>query len=316
MGIPMPADPETLSFAFPSDATHVDLLFGGLGTSYWDGDVDVSGAIMTGLFQYTIPLIFLASKTAIKNSKWYNDFVKDPDNVIAVLAASFGIVTGYAATEVALGNTRALLINLANAVAGILFSKGLEKLVLHITEEVTVQEMEDHIPFAGWALRVANMAVDIAQIATTTGEIISSPATLKVTVTRAMDLQFTLHPDPAHGEAGTPDTAVWPAVSHHYQVTVQYQGGTNFVLTGSMPETTSNTPLQLTFEDVPVGGTLQIIAGIYSESGWLCGKYQGDWLPAFPDVGSTTMTQTGNITEILVPLTRDTQYTYKEKNHF
>lgn len=172
---------------------------------------------MTGLFQYTIPLIFLASKTAIKNSKWYNDFVKDPDNVIAVLAASFGIVTGYAATEVALGNTRALLINLANAVAGILFSKGLEKLVLHITEEVTVQEMEDHIPFAGWALRVANMAVDIAQIATTTGEIISSPATLKVTVTRAMDLQFTLHPDPAHGEAGTPDTAVWPAVSHHYQ---------------------------------------------------------------------------------------------------
>lgn len=42
----------------------------------------------------------------------------------------------------------------------------------------------------------------------------------------------------------------------------------------------------------------------------------GDWLPAFPDVGSTTMTQTGNITEILVPLTRDTQYTYKEKKSF
>lgn len=313
MGIPLPGDPTTLSFPFPSDAVRVDLLFGGLGTSYWDDDVDVAGAILTGLFQYAIPLIFLMTKTAIKNSKWYNDYVEDHENVMAVLEASFGVVKGNVAIEVALGNTKEMLINLANAAAGILFSKGLEKLVLHITKEITVQELEDHIPFVGWALRAANVAMDIAQMAITTGEIISSPATLKVKVTRAMDLKFTLHPDPEHGEAGNPETAVWPAVSHHYQVIVQYQGGTNFVLTGSMPVTTSNTPLQLTFANIPVGGTLQIIAGIYSESGWLCGKYQGDWMPAFPDDGSTALTQTGSITEILVPLTQDTQYIYKEK---
>ncbi len=138
------------------------------------------------------------------------------------------------------------------------------------------------------------MAINVAAMAVTTGEIMSSASTLSATVARSMDLEFTLKPDPEHGEAGNPDTAV----SHHYQVTVQYQGGTNFVLKGKMPETTSSTLLKLTFADIPVGGKLQIMAGIYSESSWLCGKYQGEWLPAFPDDGLTSLRPSGNITEI------------------
>ncbi|MCG7409287.1 hypothetical protein MH117_17860 [Paenibacillus sp. ACRRX] len=313
MGIPMPTDPTTLSFTFPNDATSLRLLFGGLGTSKWDEDVDLSGALLTGFFQYGIPSLFLAAGAAITSTKWFSDFVKDIDNVVAVLGASFGVVGGGVATAAALGNTKAVLSKFADAVAGILLGPGLEKLVLYITGQITVAELEDSIPFVGWALRAANMAMDFAEMAVTTGEVLSSPATLTSTVTRAMDLQFTLSPDPEHGEAGHPETAVWPGVADHYQVTVQYQGGTNFVLKGSMPEVTSNTPLQLTFANIPVGGSLQIIAGIYSTSGWLCGKYQGDWLPAFPDDGSTSLRQSGNITEILVPLTQDTQYNYKEK---
>jgi len=141
------------------------------------------------------------------------------------------------------------------------------------------------------------MAINVAAMAVTTGEIMSSPSMLSATVARSMDLEFTLKPDPEHGEAGNPDTAVWPAVSHHYQVTVQYQGGTSFVLKGKLPETTSSTPLKLTFADIPVCGKLQIMAGIYSESSWLCGKYQGEWLPAFPDDGATSLRLSGNITE-------------------
>lgn len=313
LGIPMPTDPTKLSFVFPDDATHLKLLFGCLGTSKWDGDVDPSGAILTGIFQYGIPTIFLIAGAAITNSKWFSEFVSEIDNVVAALAVAFPIVGGGVATAAALTNAKSVLFAFADAMAGILLAKGLEKLALYVTEQITVAELEDNVPFVGWALRAANMAINFAEMAISTGEILSSPATLSVDISRAMDLQFNLHPDPAHGEAGHPETAVWPAVSDHYQVTVQYQGGTNFVLRGKMPEVTSNAPLNLTFSNLPVGGNIQIIAGIYSSSGWLCGKYQSDWIPAFPDSGSTSLTLNENITEILVPLTQDTQYDYKEK---
>lgn len=313
MGIPMPTDPTNLKFVFPDEATTLKLLFGGLGTSQWDNDVDVSGALLTGFFEYGIPCLFLAAGAAITSTKFFNDFVSDTDNVVAVLAVAFPIVGGGDATYAALTNTKKALFTLADSMAGMLLQKGLEKLALYITGCITVDELMEEVPFVGWALRIASMAMDVAEMAVTTGEILSSPATLSVEINRAMDLQLTLHPDPAHGEAGHPETAVWPAVSDHYQVTVQYQGGTNFVQKGQMPDVTSSTPLVLTFPNLPVGGQIQIIAGIYSANGWLCGKWQSAWLDAFPDGSTTTKTLDADITEMLVPLTQDTQYLYKEK---
>jgi len=313
LGIPMPTDPTTLSFPFPSDATSLKLLFGCLGTSNWDGDVDPSGAILTGIFQYGIPSLFLVAGAAIDNSSWFSEFVKDTDNVVAAIAVAFPIVGGGVTTAAALLNTKAVLSFCADAIGGILLAKGLEKLALYVTEKITVAEMEDEVPFVGWVLRVANIVIGIAEMAETTGELLSSPATLEIDITRAMNLNLTLKPDPAHGEAGNPDSAVWPALSDHYQMTVQYQGGTNFVLKGQMPDVTSSTPLNLTFSDLPVGGKIQIIAGIYAANGWLCGKWQSDWLDAFPDAGTITKSVSDHITEILVPLTQDTQYEYKEK---
>lgn len=313
MGIPMPTDPTTLSFVFPKDATVLKLMFGCLGTSRWDSDVDVSGALMTGFFQYGVPSLFLAAGAAVTSTKFFNDFVKDIDNVVALLGVAFPIVGGGVATASAIWNTKKVLFMFADAVAGIIVQKGLEKLALYITSTLTVQELETQVPYVGWALRLANMAIDFAEMAVTTGEILSSPATLEVEVKRVMDLHLTLKPDPKHGEIGHPETAVWPAVSDHYHVTVQYQGGTNFVLQGAMPDVTSSQPLDLTFKELPIGGKIKIIAGIYSENGWLCGKWESDWFDAFPDKDSTVKTVTANIEEQLVPLTQDSQYLYKEK---
>lgn len=312
-GIPMPTDPTTLLLHFPDNATGLNLMFGGLGTSKWDGDVDLSGALLTGLFQYGLPSLYLAAGAAITSSAWFNKFIEDKESVVAVLGVAFYIVGGGVATAAAVFNTKRVLFSFADAIGGILLAQGLEKLRSYVTVQITAAEVEDNIPYLGWALRAASMALNVSEMAVTTGEILSSPATLTVSLTRAMNLTFTLNPDPTHGEEGHTGTSVWPGKADHYQVTVQYEGGTNYVLKGRMPDTSSSEPIHLTFADVPVGGRLRIIAGVYSENGWLCGKYESDRLPAFPDSGSTTLLVSGNITEILVPLTQNTQYRYKAK---
>jgi hypothetical protein len=315
MGIPMPTDPTTLKFVWPEDATAVRLRFGGAGTSKWDGTVDPVGLILTGIFQYGIPLFFMVAGAAVTSTKFFKDFVDKTENVIAAIAVAFGPVGGGVAVAAALTNVKRVLFSFASALAGIIVKKGMEKLAAYITAQLTEAEMEDSIPYVGWACRVANTLLDWAQIAISTGEILSSPATIEFDVRRAFDLDVTIHPDPAHGEPNRPDTAVWPAVSDHYQVTVQYKGGTSFVQTGSMPATTSSTPLALTFASVPAGGQVQIITAIYSKSGWLCGKWTSDWFDALPDPDAPTPSKSvaGSITEILVPLTVDTQYAYKER---
>lgn len=313
MGIPMPTDSTTLSFPWPADATHARLLFGGIGTSNWDGDVCPSGLILTGIFQYGIPLFFIAAVVGIKSTSFYKDFVSDSDNVAAVLAVAFPIVGGGVATAAALTNTKKVLFSFASIVAGMIFKKGLEKLAAYVTSQVSEEEAEGSIPFVGWGIRALEVAATFAQIAETTGEVLSSPAALEFDVKRAFDLKVTVTPDPAHGMPNKPETAVWPAVSDHYHVTVQYKGGTNFVQSGQMATTTSNAPLSLTFSDLPAGGKIQIIAGIYSQSGWLCGKWTSAWIDAVPTDGATLTVPPGAITEMLVPLTTDSQYAYKEK---
>lgn len=313
MGIPMPTDPTTLSFKFPDEAAMVELMFGGLGTSDFDLDVDPYGMILTILFQYAVPLAFMAGGAVLTSTKWFNDFISKTDNVVAALGVGFPIIGGGVATAAALTNAKAVLITAADAIAGLLVSKGLEKLSAYILEKIAEAELEDELPWVGPGLRIAAAVVSSESMLVTTGEWLSSPATLRANISRSMDVSVILSPDPAHGEAGKPETAVWPAVSDHYEVTIQYKGGTFYKQSGFMPATTSHTLPPIIFTDIPAGGKIQVTVGIFAKNNWLCGKWESDWLDALPDNNSTTKTIAGAIAEILVPLTQDSQYQHKEK---
>ena len=312
LGIARPTDPFTVQFPWPKEATGVRLIFGSLGTSDWNGAASPMGTLLTGLFQYGLPLLFIAATAGIKSTKWYNAFVSNRQNVIlAILALGPAVGTGiFQATTVF--NTKRVLFTVGNLLAGILFAKGMELLAAKVMEDMTEDEIEDSVPFIGWAARAAQVWSTWGAIITVTEEVLSSPASIEFEVKRAFDLVLTLHPDPEHGEAGHPETAVWPAVGHHYVVTVQYKGGTSVVEHDDLPSVTSSDPLVVRFEDLPAGGRIQIFAGIYSRSGWLCGKWQSDWMDALPKDGDT-LTLNASIEEQLVPLTADTQYVYKER---
>ncbi|BBB92572.1 MAG TPA: hypothetical protein PKA28_03910 [Methylomusa anaerophila] len=311
LGIPMPTDPTNLSFSWPEEAVSCKIMLGGAGTSEWDEAVDLGGVFLTGIFQFGIPLLFLAAGAVITSTSWFKSFIADKDNVAAALGVTFGIVGGGTATACAVFNVKKVLTILADAIAGIIAGPGLEKLAVYICEKLTEAEMEEAIPYVGMATAIANRAIQFGEITESTVEILCSPATYKVDVNRTLPLQVKIHPDPTHGTAENP--AVWPEVSDHYQVIVQYKGGTNFIMTGDMPTTTKSEPLILTFPQLPAGGEIQVSCGIFSETNWLAGKWTSSWVKAELPVDRDILALEGSIQENLVPLTADTYYSYKEK---
>lgn len=315
MGIPMPTDPTQVSIPWPNEAQSLRLMFGGIGTSHWDNHVVWPGVILTGVFNYGIPVFFMAAGAAVTNTQWYKDVVSDTEKVISVIAVAFPIVGAGVATGAALGNTKKVLFSFASTIAGLLVAKGMEKLAEYIMAKLVAAQVKSAIPVVGMAFRIASIALDLAQIAVTTGQVLSSPAVLDVDVKRQMQLNFTLHPDPAHGEPGRPETAIWPLVADNCEVIVEYKNGVSFKQSQRLLPTSSNTPLQFVFKNIGWGGEIKITANVYSKNGWLCGKYQSDELPALPDTPNvnTIKAVAGNIKEFLVPLTQDTQYQYKQK---
>jgi len=312
MGIPVPTDPTTLDLEMGTAST-VRLYFGSLGTSAWEEDVSTNGALLTCLWQYGVPIIFLIAGKAITSTSTFNKIVNDKDLLVATIAIAFPIVGGGVATAAAVANTKKVLFSFADVVLSIVVQKGMEKLGTWLGEQVAAAQISNAFGPVGWVLRAAATLMDIEAMAVTTVEVLSSPACITADVSRAIDVALTLLPDPKHGEVGKPETAVWPALAQRYVVTLECKAGTSLVLTGRLPDTTSSTPLPLLFQDVPAGGDFRIIAGVYSDSGWLAGSWQSDWIKAKPSSGTTLDLGSHAITENLVPLAPDTQYVFKER---
>ncbi|MFG2226603.1 hypothetical protein [Streptomyces sp. NPDC048644] len=312
IGIPVPPDPAKVSFAL-GKAASVKLYFGSLGTSDWNGAVSTEGALLTALWEYGVPLVCLAAGKALTSTKLFNRIVNDRDLVAAALGVGIPLAGGTVAVGTALTRSSKFLTAAADFILGIVVQKGLEKLGEWLVEQVGEGALANAFGPVGWALKLVAAGMDFEQIAITTGEVLSSPACVTVKASRSLDVSLTLHPDPRHGEAGHPETAVWPAVATRYAVTLQYRGGASRQLTGELPQVTSSDPLKLRFADVPAGGDLRIVAGVYSANGWLAGSWQSDWTASKPTADDVLDLGDHPITENLVPLAPDTQYVYKEQ---
>jgi hypothetical protein len=312
LGIPTPTDPTKLSFSWPEQASAADLLWGGIGLSDWDSDTDIVGAVATAIFQYGVPVLFLAAGAAITSSGWYKAMLADKELMLALMELGAFVFLGYGGYEWAANGLKTALAKLADKVAGFLVDKAVEKLAAWALMKITVAEVEDAIPFAGWVARLANMAITGAEIAETVVEVCTSPATYTVEVKRELQLQLTVHPDPTHGRTG--QDAIWPTEADHWVAIVQYKDGTNYHQTGALPVGGhASDPVVTTFTNLPAGSQLQAVFGVYSNSDWLAGRWQSAWVNAVVPQQQTQLTIEGTIQESLVPLTAQTQYHYKQK---
>lgn len=312
LGIPVDTDPTSLDFNLKGAAA-VELYFGSLGTTDWNPDVSWRGALFTALWQYGVPIIFIVAGRALTNTKIYKDIANDRDLQAAAFAIGFAIVGGAVPTAAALFNTKKVLISFGDIALSFFLQKGMEAAGVWILKQVSIGALSNAFGPAGWALRLAAAAMNFIQIGVTTGQCLSSPAGITVKVSRAIDVAVTMLPDPQHGEVGHPATAVWPSIGQRYLATLQYRNGTSHPLHGPLPEATNNAPIPLVFQDVPAGGEFRIIFGVYSDSGWLAGSWESDWLAAKPSKGTTLDLGEKSITENLVPLAPDAQYVYKER---
>jgi hypothetical protein len=332
-GIPVPplTNQTDIVFLWPQQATTANVLLGGFGIGEtWDPDVDVVGILGTGLVCYGVAAMSMALTVYIVNP-FLASLKGDAKFAFYALAGVIGVSAGVVGgLEYKTSAGKMILTKIANMAASMIFGIGIKKVVemagkaaLEETigiavSEITTEEIAEQIPIAGWALKIASVAADLAAITATTVECLLSPPTYVLQIQHTMDLTVRVKPDPAHGKPGVPPD--WPLVADHYVVEVSYpkgknhDGGTAYRQAGPMPGS-HNTPIDLKFEGIPAGGKIEVTASIYSDNNWLAGRWSSGWVNADPDK-EDQMHVEGSIKENLVPLTSETLYSQKQRLNY
>lgn len=312
MGYPIYNGLTPLAFNI-GNASSVNLYFGSMGTSNWVYPFSFYGEILTTVFDYGIPIILIVANKFISNCGVLEVLKQDKGLMIALIAAGAALLGDGFIGASALGDTELLAVKCANIAVGAMLSKGCEALGAWLLTQISASQISAATGPVGLALKCVSAMLTLEQLTVTTAEICKSPACVSMRLSRAIDVSLTMHPDPAHGEAGNPESAIWPSVGRSWQATLQYKGGTSRILSGSLPSTSSNTPVPLFFSNLPAGGQFRILFSVYSASGWQAGVWQSDWITAMPNSGTQLALGDKQIKEILVPLSGSTQYLFQQK---
>ena len=313
-GIPIWTDYTPISFTVPTTASKADVLLGGMGIGNYDADVDILGICMTGLFNYAVPSALIAVSVGTTGARLALGTLDDIEITIAINVCK-AFLGAPAVIITALKNPKGLISMFGGIAIGLIFSPGLEKLAIKYAGFATATELFEKLPVVGWAFQIASVAAGIADMLATTVEVLLSPATYNIEAARIINVQVDVSPDPTHGtEKQAP---IWPTEADHWEVVVQYKGGTSVKQSGTMDSIKPDKALSVLFSgntaiSAAPGAQIQISANFYSKTDWLCGKWASAWMAAVADSG-TTLNVKGAIVEFVVPLTSRTQYDHYQK---
>jgi hypothetical protein len=316
LSVPVDASPTTISFPWPSNASAVRVLAGGLGrtdgvagqngTYYgsWNSQVCAGGTLMTGVFNFGIPVVSLAVGAAIPQAG-LSDLASNFAGTI--LDVGSALVNGPIAGAFSGESLDGILIAFADAMPHLLLDA--PGLAAAIAAYIGVEDAVDEaIPVFGWIALGVSVVTTISDLTQTTLELAASPATFEVVFTRTVDATWTLLPDAQHQNT-------WPLEATSYSVTATFTDGTTRITTGQMGESPQYGPLTVSFSAdagnaLPAGGTVTFSATFFSATGWICGAATSD--PMNADVGGTLTVPEQAITENEIPLTAETRYGYKQ----
>ncbi|HPB49698.1 MAG TPA: hypothetical protein PLY68_00645 [Myxococcota bacterium] len=311
MGIPLPADWEDYTIEIPNDASRVNLYAGGLGVGYLDfPKVASDGIILTAVFEYALPTIFLAAGAGLQSTEWYKSIMADSDLVFAISAIGFFLLAGENAAEIGLGgNPKRILSRSASMLGGILLSYGCSKLKTYLVAKMAETQFEQAIPFVGWALKLLSISATLSAIAQTTVEVLSSPWVIKNSATATQKMRITIHHDP--------DDYQFPATATSYKLIIKWGDAADRTIGPiPMPGTTVSEPIVIEIEEALAGGVVEATVGFYSDTGWLAGRGSTGRLSNVLPVGQDTLDAAITIEEMLVPLDETTLYSHKQSLNY
>ena len=314
LGIPITKSPIEIEFDWPAEASGAYILCGGLGVGTrghygaWDTTVCLPGALLTGILNFALVALFLTAGAVFVWTSEVEDGVKLAMSAFFVLCRD---IIGGGITRAMTDNIVPLLIAFANSALAIVLA-AVKPIMAQLAEGV----MLEALPFVGWICTAIAVTANVALLAETTAEVLSSYCKIELDIDKVMDVTLTVNPDPKSTGGKS-----WPSQSDHYVATLQYDDGHTIELKNTLNPNTSSGSIQIKFNSVPAGGKLKAIFAVYSKDDWLCGQGKTDFLPAPFDTTSDGGIQMAIppgqdpfcITQFPVPLTVNTQYQFAEK---
>lgn len=310
LAIPTGTPQKTLAIPVPSTAVAFDLLASGMGNTPANANpyngTTPPGATMTGLFNLSLPSLFLALNAAAGAGKMSNALSSDTQTILNIFPL---VMTLFADSFEAIGFADpAAMEGIAKAVGQKLLTSGATNLVkfvvTYLAEGETQDDLLDAIPVIGGFLAMVQAMGTAATIAETSTQVLQSPSTYRFSVTLTHDIDVVIAGDSVNG-------GIWPSEATSYKVILLFDGGTPTTLTQQVPSTAVKTQTA-SFLAVPLGGQVTASVQVYSDTGYQvaqasAGPFPNDEPnPGEPKVLNLTLTQN------LVPLTASTVYSHKE----
>ncbi len=302
-GIPVKTSVEEITFIWPENATFAKIIAGGLGQGKeeYENTID-PGGVLTGVINLGIPTIFLTLGAATGFFAFASDMRSLEGIELTSLVADIIIelaLDGVSISE--LGANPELFIEVGKTLGEFLLSRGITILYQKLTKYLTEGEITDAVPAIGKILATIAAAGLIAEIVTTSDEVLNSPANYSDLLTATHNIEVTIHHDP--------DDPNFPAVADYYKLTAMFDNGTPHD-SGKikMPGSSVSNPIKYTFENVPYGGLVSIkVTFNANKNDWPAGGgYTGSIENTVDEVEIT-------IKENKVPLDNNTTYGHKQK---
>jgi hypothetical protein len=322
MAVPLAPDWSPYQFTWDAQASRAVVSFGGIGQPPADGTYDIGGVTWTAIFNFAVPMLFITIGVAEdQGGQAWSDLTKGVVGKLTAVveAVAEGPLSDVVGGSVAVKDVLVMIANLASSLLlSVLTDAAASALRDYITGALGESALDEAEPFIGWVALAIGAAADIASIIETSVEVARSPATMIISIERAVDVSVTVTPD-GRDAGGT----LWPSTATHYSISITYDDGPVYVYDAPLtdqeknPSPPDNQPkISHTFTGLPAAGTITVLARVYAANGWLAGQGVTKPIPAKPSGDGTLVVPSFPITENLIPLSASTTYTFKEKLAF
>ena len=311
IGIPVSDKEQTFDLPVPNNAVSIELLGSGMGNTSSGSNpyysTTIPGSTMTGIFELSLPTMFLALNAAA-GLAGMNAALKESAQMISLLPL---ILRLYADTfEAAAFDDPAAFESLGISIGKKLLTSGAKPLatfvVEYLTEGETTEDLLDAIPVIGGFLAMIAVIGTVAQMAETSAQVAQSPSTYRYVVSLTHDIDVVVKHDPT-------DHVGWPSTAVSYRVLLQFDGaGTPTTLLTKLPGGTVTADQTVTFQAVPLGGNVTVSVQVYTDSGWQVGTGSVGPFENIDPLSGERLTLDITFTEKLVPLTATTVYSHNE----